>query len=313
MAHPVLAAPGWWATPPQPRAAPVTRRPSAPRLLILGALGTLGSEFVRCCERRGLGYLALTRADIDVGEPMSVKRAVAASRPWAVVNCTGYVNVDRAESERDQCLRTNALGAANVAEACDRTGARLLAFSTDLVFDGDTVTPYLETDRVHPINAYGESKRAAEDAILERLPNALIVRTSACFGPWDTQNFVTRSLAELASKREVLATGHVVSPTYVPALVDTALDLLIDAEAGIWHLTNQGAVSWAALARLAAASAGYDTEQVRECEPLAVGWVARRPRFSALGSARGTVMPRLEESLDHFLATVPQSRFARSG
>ena len=312
--HPVLSKPGWWEAQrltPAPTQKP--RAPAATRLLILGRRGTLGSAFVHHCRTRGLSHLALTRADVDIGDRMEVARAVAACRPWAVINATGYVNVDAAEADRAECQRINVQGATYVAEACDRVGARLLTFSSDLVFDGNQDTPYEEGHRPRPLNAYGESKLRAEEEIRRTLPSALIVRTSAFFGPWDEHNFVTRALRLMALGRHVHAPNHVVSPTYVPALVDAALDLLIDSEEGIWHLSNQGAMSWFQLATLVADAAGYPRSLVHECLPTSLGWVAPRPAYSALTSARGTLLPRIEDSLERYLEARPSSRIGRAG
>ena len=302
--HAVLEQPGWWER--ARHASPVaSRRVRATNVLILGARGTLGAAFVRRCHDRGLAHLALSRAQVDIRDPMAVRRAVAASRPWAVINATGFVEVDAAELDQASCEQTNVFGATNVAEACMRTGAKLLTFSSDLVFDGSRNTPYDEQHAMRPLNAYGRSKQAAEERIRILTPSALIVRTSAFFGPWDEANFVTRALRELTQGRVVRAASNIVSPTYVPALVDACLDLLIDGEEGIWHLSNKGAMSWASLARLAASLVGTDTSLVHECEPVALGWIAARPRYSALSSSRGCLLPRVEESLEHYLAARP--------
>jgi dTDP-4-dehydrorhamnose reductase len=99
----------------------------------------------------------------------------------------------------------------------------------------------------------------------------------------------------------VAASDAVVSPTYVVDLVNATLDLLIDLEAGIWHLSNIGASSWAALAQRAAALAGLRTELIDAVPTLALGYPARRPRYSVLASERGTVMPSLEDALGRYM------------
>jgi dTDP-4-dehydrorhamnose reductase len=130
------------------------------------------------------------------------------------------------------------------------------------------------------------------------LPEALVVRTSAFFGPWDEYNFVTVALCALARGEEFAAADDcLVSPTYVPDLVSACLDLLIDGEGGVWHLANQGAVSWAGLARRAAALAGLDPRAVRPAPTHSFGWAAARPPYSVLGSARGALLRPLEEAL----------------
>ena len=125
-------------------------------------------------------------------------------------------------------------GPAALADACARRGVPLLTFSSDLVFGGDRDVPFVESDPLRPLNVYGRSKAEAEARVLEALPSALVVRTSAFFGPWDEHNFVTIALRELAAGRPfVAAEDAVISPTYVPDLVNASLDLLIDGERGL--------------------------------------------------------------------------------
>src|SRR5205823_1854885 len=119
-------------------------------------------------------------------------------RPWAVVNAAGYVRVDDAEREPEACFRANADGPAVLAAACASRGVQLLTFSSDLVFDGSKGAPYVESDPVSPLNVYGRSKADAEVRVLRELPAALVVRTSAFFGPWDEYNFVTMALRTMA-------------------------------------------------------------------------------------------------------------------
>jgi dTDP-4-dehydrorhamnose reductase len=127
-------------------------------------------------------------------------------------------------------------------------------------------------------------------------PDALVVRTSAFFGPWDGYNFVTLALrgAIVAAADDVR-----VSPTYVPDLVNAALDLLIDGERGIWHLVNDGEVSWAELAARAGAS-------VQRVAAATLGWDAPRPHMSALSSERGKLLPPLDDALARYAAAASE-------
>jgi dTDP-4-dehydrorhamnose reductase len=302
--HPVLGQPGWWQRAGARPAASPAKKGDERSLLILGSSGTLGAAFVRQCAARGIDHVALTRRELDIARAEDVHDVVSACRPWAVINATGYVRVDDAEEETEACTNVNTAGALTVAEACERGGAALISFSSDLVFGGDRQSPYRESDRVNPLSVYGRSKADAERGIRERMPSALIVRTSAFFGPWDPHNFLASTLRSLDQGLPVRATTCVVTPTYVPALVDASLDLLIDGETGIWHLTNRTATSWVALARLAATEGGRDASLVEETTGESLGWRAPRPAYSALGSERGELMPTLEDSLHRFLATV---------
>jgi len=226
-----------------------------------------------------------------------------ATSPWAVVNTAGYVRVDAAELDRERCFRENSGGAELLASACAARNLPLLTFSSDLVFDGRQQTPYVETHDVRPLNVYGLSKARAERAVMQAHASALIVRTSSFFGPWDQHNFVTVALRTLARGDVFRAIDDiVVSPTYVPDLVNAALDLLIDGEQGLWHLVNDGSVSWAELVRHAARLAKVSTVQLQPDSWRTFQLAARRPSFSVLASERGIVMPNLEDALARYVA-----------
>ena len=311
--HPVLATPGWWRRPDRIHYPAISLRPSAdgwrppggrPKpILITGARGTLGRAVARACEARGLEYRLLTRQEMDIAEPESVAAAFRDIEPWAVVNAAGFVRVDEAEARPDACRRENAQGAAVLAEVCAGRAVPLVTFSTDLVFDGAKAKPYVESDPTRPLNVYGRTKAEAEARVLERWPSALVVRTSAFFGPWDDSNFVTVALRALAAGHPFAAADDaVVSPTYVPDLVDATLDLLIDGESGIWHAANVGAATWADLAEAAARAAGVPTDALERVPTAALGLPAERPRSSALASERGTLLPALDDALARYAA-----------
>nr|MBA3444546.1 SDR family oxidoreductase [Gemmatimonadales bacterium] len=271
-------------------------------LLITGANGTLGRAFGLRCDLRGLAYRLLTRAELDIADPLSVQTALARENCWALVNAAGYVRVDDAEREPDRCLRENTEGAAVLAEACGARDIALVSFSSDLVFDGRQTSPYNESDQPNPINIYGRSKAESEQRVLAVHPDALVVRTSAFFGPWDEHNFVTLALRSIAAaQRFAAADDTIVSPTYLPDLVDACLDLLIDGEKGIWHLASRGALTWADLARKAAELAGLDGALVEGRPMKSFGLAARRPRYSALSSQRAWLLPPLDQALRRYV------------
>jgi len=276
-------------------------------LLIAGAHGTLGRAFGRICHTRGLVVVALGRADMDVSSPVSVEKVLDAVRPWAVVNAAGYVRVDEAETDADRCFSENATGPAVLATACAQRELPFLTFSSDLVFDGQQEEPYTESSAPNPLNVYGRSKLAAEQRVLAVHPNALVVRASAFFSGWDEFNFVHFALQAARLGHPFEAADDVrISPTYVPDLVNTSLDLLMDEANGIWHLANRGACTWAELARMAAQHGGLSPDFVVPRPMAYFGLPAARPRQSALVSERGMVLPTLEHALGRCLAEMPR-------
>ncbi len=308
--HPAAAGPGWWRRPMRlldshrDRAAPqrqplrMRRRP----VLIAGARGNLGHAFVRICERRGLEYRICTREEFDICCPQKVEDTLRALRPWALVNAAGYVRVDDAERDGLRCYRENFQGPAQLASSCEAHGVRLATFSSDLVFDGETSSPYVESSPVAPLNTYGRSKAMAEQSVLQRNPDALVIRTSSFFGPWHPHDFLPVALRTLSARESFAAMQDVVvSHTYVPDLANACIDLLIDAESGIWHLANAGAMSWHDLAREGARIAGVDATRLEARACCEFGLAARRPAFSALGTERGLALPDLGEALHRYV------------
>lgn len=300
--HPAIHGPRWWRGPMRVRFESSHLGRIRP-VVIAGARGTLGTAITKACRGRGIACLPLGRDALDITDEASVARVLQASGAWAVVNAAGWVRVDDAEQSRDECRRLNVDGAASLARACAGRGVRLATFSSDLVFDGSGTTPYVESDITAPLGEYGRSKRDAECAVLAAAPDALVVRGAWFFGPWDEWNFVTRALRGVARGAPFeLPNDLVVSPTFVPHLADATLDLLIDGERGIWHLVNKGEGATAAeFARAAAQLAGLDASLVVGRPHHALGLTAKRPPFAALASARGTVMPTLDEALAEYV------------
>jgi dTDP-4-dehydrorhamnose reductase len=314
--HPALDAPGWWHRFDRLCYPPVTRRDqgfaasvgtikssgeASRPLLITGATGTLGQAFARICGKRGLAYHLLSRAHLDIAEQASVRAALDQYTPWAIINAAGYVRVDDAEAESEICWRENVTGPVSLARECARRELPLVTFSSDFVFDGLKKTPYIESDVASPLNVYGKSKAEAEVRVLDEFSAALVIRTSAFFGPWDSFNFVHSVLDNLSNGKSFVAPADIsISPTYVPDLVNAALDLLIDAEQGVWHLANPTVMTWAEFARLVASKAGYDSARIECRSSESLGLAARRPVFTPLLSERGNFMPSIEDSLERF-------------
>lgn len=226
-----------------------------------------------------------------------------------MINAAGYVRVDAAEHERAACYRANTAGTRTLAVASARRRLRLLTFSSDLVFGGTAQEPYVESSEVAPLSVYGRSKVAAEALLSSCHPEALCVRTAAFFGYWGASDFVVRALQSLEAGEEFAALADVtVSPTYLPDLVLAAFDLLLDGERGLWHLANRGAITWAEFAACAAQLSGVDASGLRAVPLARAGLAAPRPRYSALGSERGQLLPDLEDALERCAGAARESQ-----
>lgn len=306
---PFLKEPGWWQR--SMRFIKTSEREklnghygantSSRPLLIIGKTGTLGQAFARLCELRAMSYRLLSRQDVDISDEQQIERIIELHKPWAIVNAAGFVRVDDAEAEQDVCFIANVTGPENLAKVCKKHGIRLMTFSSDLVFDGQKNNPYLESDKVFPLNVYGASKARAENSVMQEYPDALVIRTSAFFGPWDQYNFATHIINTLEQNQPFTATDDVkISPTYVPDLVHNALDLLIDEEKQIWHISNNGEVSWYDLAKEVAGRAKLNKKLIQPRSLNSMKYPATRPSYSVLKSEKGLELPVLDNALERF-------------
>ncbi|RYG10161.1 MAG: SDR family oxidoreductase [Chitinophagaceae bacterium] len=317
--HPVLDAAGWWKNPEHvhfvfgmrkdARGLPTIEMmfpenllsSSSRPILITGATGTLGRAFAHICNMRNISYALLSRENFDITNKAAVELVIEKHRPWAVINAAGFVNVDAAEVSSERCFQENAYGPVILAEVCKKYNSRFLTFSTDLVFDGRATSPYVESNAAAPLNIYGASKFYAENNVLKINPEALVIRTSAFFGPWDEHNFLARMIGNIKYGQFFYAANdQTVSPTYIPDLVNNCLDLLIDNEAGTWHLANQSAITWADFACKAAYVGGFNSDLIVPVPTSDLKLAAKRPIYSALSSERGLLMPHLDDAISRY-------------
>lgn len=308
--HPVLDDEGWWKSDKRiiyprnlqnflPRKSPTNSSP----ILITGATGTLGHAFARLCTSRGIAHQLLNRKELNIENLQQVEEIIKMRKPWAIINTAGFVRVDDAEDDEENCFRANATGPENLALICRQYGVKLVTFSSDLVFDGQKLRPYIETDDVSPLNIYGKSKAKAEEMVLKLDSTALVIRTSAFFGPWDQYNFASHVLTSLQNNLPVNAIDDVfISPTYVPDLVNTALDLLLDGECGVWNVANDAEVTWADFAREIAMRGSYNPNLISRVSLNEMGLKALRPSYSVLKSNRGGLLDTLDCALERFFS-----------
>lgn len=305
-AHPVLDRLGWWQrserfhVPPAAVASPVPQAQTRP-ILIVGATGTLGQAFAGACRMRDIHHVVTHRDQLDLRNAPQIGDVLDALRPWAVINCAGWVSVDEAEHHVQDCIAANATGCVALARACAKWDIHYSCFSSDLVFDGLAGGAYVESDSPAPLNVYGHSKVEAEEAILALNAKALIIRTASFFSPYDQHNFAIHVVEALRAGRSFRAVQDcVTSPTYVPDLVRTTLDLIIDGEVGLWHLTNEGALSWTQFAHAIGAAMNLETRWIAPVLMTDMPWLAQRPRCAPLTSERGCLMPTLTSAIHRF-------------
>ena len=301
----IVRQPGWWQRadrfayePFGPTPAPSPQPVAGEPLLILGR-GRLGSAIERACKVRGLRCECVSREELDLTAQLPLRQLVREVRPWAVINAAGFTRVDLAEENPRPCFAINTQAAVFLAALCADFGVPCVTCSSDFVFSGDSGKAYTETDEVAPINIYGESKAIAEQQIQELPGIQLIVRSAGFFTARGPDNLGARIALGLATGRNFgVSDDATFSPTYVPDLANAILDLLIDGETGVWHLTHGTAVSWAGLAKRIARAMEFQEDVVR---PVAGAYLAKRPAYSPLVSARGMILPSLDDAIGRFV------------
>lgn len=214
-------------------------------VLVTGGRGMLAQAFRSVFADRGVPATFASREECGVANMGSLLGCFEEVRPSLVVNCAAYTKVDLAETEYENAVMVNGVGATNVAVLCRRYGAALVHFSTDYVFDGTSRRPWRPDDPVNPQGAYGRSKLLGEQGVRDNAPDRwLIVRTAWLYGPGGPNFVQTMINAAKAGKPLRVVDDQVGSPTYTFDLAEATLDLLDHAAGGVWHVTNSGAVSW---------------------------------------------------------------------
>lgn len=212
------------------------------RALITGANGQLGRDLARELERSGFSVEATDLGELDITDLGAVRRRLKGFQ--SVANCAAYNEVDRAESEEQAAVRINALGPRHLAIACEETGAALMHFSTDFVFDGEKHSPYTIADRPRPLSAYARSKLRGEEEVAAHCRRFFLVRLSWVFGVSGPANFPRKVLAWAKGKETLRAVDDQVSrPAYTADLAPVLVKLLESGAFGLYHLANQGICS----------------------------------------------------------------------
>jgi dTDP-4-dehydrorhamnose reductase len=261
-------------------------------ILLTGANGQVGWELTNRGGRRGLEILALDRSDLDITDPVSVRKEVNRSDVSLVVNAAGYTAVDQAESEPELAFAVNRDGPAYLASACGKTGIPLVHISTDYVFDGQKEGAYLVTDPVSPLSVYGKSKAAGEVELRKHLREHFILRTGWVYGIHG-HNFV-KTMLRLGREREVVqvVTDQYGCPTYAADLAETILQIAArfleggQIHWGTYHYCGKGVTTWHAFAEeIFRLASDYASLKVRRVEPISTSEYptpAQRPPSSIL-------------------------------
>ncbi len=280
------------------------------KVIIFGGGGQLGVELCREFERRGWSVRGFDRQTLDIADAQRVEQAIAQSEAQVVINAAAYNQVDIAEREPLAAYQANGLAVRNLAMACRQADAQLVHYSTDYVFDGTKGSPYVETDRPHPLGAYAVSKFAGELYAEAYLADPLVIRTSGVFGPGGMftprGNFVELMLRLAREQRPIrVVADHIASPTYAPAMAVRTAEMVEKNIRGLFHMGGGEAISWYDYAKLIFKLAGV-SPALQPTDEREYRTAARRPKFSALSNAKldgaGIApMPPLREAVRDYL------------
>ena len=273
---------------------------SSERLLVLGATGQLGTDLLRAAAAAGVDHVGVGHEDCDVTKADSVAAGMARYHPTIVINTAAFHRVDGCENDPHQAYLVNTVGALLVARAAARTGARSIYISTDYVFPGDKppaedgrLTPntaWVEDDPVRPLNVYGASKAAGEQAVRLADPRHLIVRVSSLFGVAGLHNkggnFIEAMLKQAGAGAPLrVVSDQWITPTYTVDAAGAIVGLALSGAGGVAHVTSSDGCTWQALAAEAVRLVGLTTAV--EAVPASSYYSQiRRPRNSALHTGR---------------------------
>lgn len=277
------------------------------KVLVTGAKGMLGRDLTPILEKDGHEVIPTDIEELDITRFDSLFQMTKDIHPDVVVNCAAYTNVDKAEEEPEKAFRINGLGVRNLALVCRDLDIELCHVSTDYVFDGTKKEPYKPDDPPNPINTYGKSKLAGENAVRERLKKFYIVRTSWLYGKYG-KNFVS-TILDLAKTRKELKVvdDQRGSPTWTVSLSRVIESLIQTQMYGIYHATDKTdkGISWYEFAREISLLSSLQTKVIRT-STSEFPCLAKRPENSvldlaAIESVLNKSLPSWRESLLGFL------------
>lgn len=280
------------------------------RVLVTGYAGQLGYEVVRLLESRGVPCRGVDMADFNLTDAAAVLDYVQNYAPDVIVHCAAYTNVDKAETEPEICAAVNGMGTLYMVRAALSVGAKMVYISTDYVFSGTGDQPFDIDDPYGPKNVYGVSKVQGEDAVRSLMTRYFILRTSWVFGK-NGKNFVRTMLRLGAEKKELrVVSDQVGSPTYAKDLARVICDMIPTEKYGIYHVRNEGYISWADFAKMIMEKSGLSCRIV-PVPSSEYASLARRPLNSRLSGKKLQIagfgpMPSVSDALDRYLAELKE-------
>ncbi len=255
------------------------------KVLVTGVGGQLGYDVMRELHKRGIDCCGADRVEFDITDYNATHKFITAYAPDAVIHCSAYTAVDKAEDEPELCRTVNAGGTENIAKVCQEIDAKMLYISTDYVFPGNGEAFYNVDDSTAPQNVYGQTKLEGELAVQKLVQKYFIVRISWVFGI-NGNNFIKTMLRLAETHKELgVVADQIGSPTYTADLAVLLVDMVQTDKYGTYHATNEGVCSWADFAEKIFATAGVEVK-VNRIVSEAYPTKAKRPKNSRLSKAK---------------------------
>lgn len=238
----------------------ITPKTIEQKILVTGVTGQLGYDVCKELERRNIFHIGTSSAEFNITDKEKTRTFIKQYNPTAIIHCSAYTAVDKAEDEPEKCFSVNEGGTRNIAQVCKELDCKMIYISTDYVFPGTGERAYEVFDETAPQNTYGKSKLAGEIVVKQLLDKYFIVRISWLFGE-NGNNFVKTMLRIGKDKEAINVVGDQVgSPTYTADLAPLLCDMVASEKYGIYHATNEGFCSWAEFAEEIFKAAGYKTK-----------------------------------------------------
>lgn len=279
------------------------------KILITGSKGQLGHDLMNEFDKRGVEYIGVDVAEMDITDAKACRQVITEAKPDAVIHCAAYTAVDAAEDNVELCRKINAEGTKNIAEVCRDLDVKLMYISTDYVFNGEGVRPWEPDDHREPLNIYGLTKYEGEVYIERLVKKYFTVRIAWVFGV-NGKNFIKTMLRLGKEKRAVsVVNDQIGSPTYTYDLARLLADMIETEEYGRYHATNEGLCSWYEFACEIFRQAGMDNVRVTPVDSSQFPARAKRPKNSRMDQSKlvekgFTPLPTWQDALGRYLKEI---------
>lgn len=275
------------------------------KVLVTGAAGQLGYDVIKVLKQRNIECLGADIAEFDITDFATTNMFITNYHPDAVIHCSAYTAVDKAEDNQEVCRAVNVQGTENIAKVCKSIDAKMIYISTDYVFPGNGKNYYEVDDNTEPLSVYGQTKLDGEKAVSSTVNKHFIVRISWVFGK-NGNNFV-KTMLRLGKEHEVIniVCDQIGSPTYTEDVAPLLCDMIVTDKYGIYHATNEGVCSWAEFSEEIFRQAGYSTKVnfilTAEYPTRAARPLNSRMSKSSLDGAGFRRLPSWQDAVERFI------------